>query len=777
MADSEANGPQDFTWKFQRMGGLDQVTLRTAEELCHLGELDPKLWVILSCPASGLEFDARTLALIDTDRDGRIRIPEVVAAVQWACARLADPASLVDAPAAMPLAAIAGSGEDGKRLLATAHSILKRRGSPDADSLTQEDVEAAVATAAQNTYNGDGIFPPLDELGDEIRDFVADALAVVGGVADASGKPGIGLPQAEAFMKALSEWRAWRHEVDTAPHPLEADTAAAWDMLSHLKGKIDDYFLRVQFAAYAPESTPALNVEDKLKTPAETGLLEPATLTGLPLAHIEPGGADAPLKVSSGFNPAWADDMRRFFAVMKPLLPTPDTMTRADWQALQARFEPYAAALAHKPGAAPGPDVTTPPSTGVDDLGGERVDELLRGDAAKRFAEAAARDVVAPTASDDIAEAERLVLYYLHLYRLLMNFVSFYDFYSLRRHAMFQAGTLFVDGRSCGLCLPVADVAKHSTLAVFSRLCLLYCRCTRVTKPGGTEPDQTMTIVAAMTAGDASLLIEGRNAVFVDNLGEDWDATLVKVVQNPISLSQAVWAPYKRFGRMVTEQLEKFASAKSDDLATNAGKKLESLTSTLASGKTFDIGKSVGIFAAVGLALGAIGTALASLGRALFALHWWQFPLILLGIFILISGPSVFVAWLKLRGRTLGPVLEASGWAVNSWIPINLMLGKALTSVAELPPNAQRSILDPLRRPPRRKLMIGAGVALAVCVAVAVGLGWWWLHRTHESVPEAAEQVVEDMARKALDETEKALAAQRERAGKDAPAGTDTQAP
>ena len=361
------------------------------------------------------------------------------------------------------------------------------------------------------------------------------------------------------------------------------------------------------------------------------------------------------------------------------------------------------------------------------------------------------------------------MLYYLHLYRLLMNFVSFYDFYSLRRHAMFQAGTLFVDGRSCRLCLPVSDVTAHSSLAVFSRLCLLYCRCTRVTKPGGTEPDRTMTIVAAMTAGDANLLIEGRNGVFVDNQGEDWDATLIKVVQNPISLRQAVWAPYKRFGRMVTEQLEKFANAKSDSLASDAGKKIESLTSGLASGKTFDIGKSVGIFAAVGLALGAIGTALASLGKALFALYWWQYPLILLGAFIIISGPSVFVAWLKLRGRTLGPVLEASGWAVNSWIPINLMLGKALTSVARLPPNAERSIIDPLRKPPRRRAVVWAGLVLAAAVAAGAGLGWWWLHRAHESVSEAAEQVIEDVARKALDETQRALNERREHAGTGAP--------
>lgn len=747
MADTRPTPSEGFTWTFQRMGGLDQVTLRTADELCHLGELDPKLWVILSCPASGLEFDARTLALVDTDNDDRIRIPEVVAAVQWTCARLADPASLMDAGDAMPVSAIAATTEEGRHLAATARSILKRRGKAETDSLTQADVEDAVATAAQNTFNGDGVFPPLDDLGNDVKDYITDALNVVGGVRDASGKPGINRALSDAFLQALSDWRTWRQAVDEAPQPLGADTAAAWELLQHLKGKIDDYFLRTQFVAYAPDSSPALNLEDKLKAPADNSLLEPATLTGLPLAHIE---ADKPLTLTDGLNPAWADDTRRFFELVKPLLPTPGALSREDWKNLQSRFAAYAQALTKKPEVAPGPDVTTPPVATIDELGDERVNALLDGEAAKKFEQLAARDVVAPTASDDIAEAEKLVLFYLHLYRLLLNFVSFLDFYSLRRHAMFQAGTLFVDGRSCQLCLPVADVAKHSALAVFSRLCLLYCRCVRRPSPGAQEQPETMTIVAAMTAGDASLLIEGRNGVFVDNMGHDWDATLIKVVQNPISLRQAVWEPYKRFGRMVTEQLEKFASAKDADLAASAGKQLETITSSLASGKTFDIGKSVGIFAAVGLALGALGTALASLGRALFALHWWQFPLILLGAFLIISGPSVVMAWLKLRSRTLGPVLDASGWAVNSWLPINMVLGRALTSTARLPDNAARSYHDPLHNPTHWRWLL-----LIVAIIVAMVAGWWLFTRKVEPDVEAAARIAVEEAQKVLTDLEK----------------------
>lgn len=74
----------NHTWKFSRAGGFDQVRLDTGADLMALDELDQKLWVALACPTTGLEFDSNTLALIDTDKDGRIRAPELIAAVKWA---------------------------------------------------------------------------------------------------------------------------------------------------------------------------------------------------------------------------------------------------------------------------------------------------------------------------------------------------------------------------------------------------------------------------------------------------------------------------------------------------------------------------------------------------------------------------------------------------------------------------------------------------------------------------------------------------------------------
>ena len=49
----------------------------------------------------------------------------------------------------------------------------------------------------------------------------------------------------------------------------------------------------------------------------------------------------------------------------------------------------------------------------------------------------------------------------------------------------------------------------------------------------------------------------------------------------------------------------------------------------------------------------------------------------------------MIIAWLKLRKRNLGPILDANGWAVNARARLNVPFGASLTGVPELPPNAK----------------------------------------------------------------------------------------
>ncbi len=724
------------TWAFRRLGGMDQVTLETAEELIRLRELDPKLWATLSCPASGLEFNAQMLRLLDTDNDGRIRIPEVLDAVDWLCGRIGNPAEIVSRPEVLPLASIRQDCPEGAKMHATAINVLQNLGKQELDSICEADVKEAASIANALLYNGDGKLPVHADLSEAQNAFIAAALSTVGGEQDASGEPGIDPKGIDGFLAALGAEKEWRAALAEAPHPLGENTGAAWSLLQELKEKVDDYFLRCRMAAFAPQAVPALNAEELISSSCENGLLQKGMLQALPISHVS---ADSPLGLAAGVNPVWRDKACSFLDLCAPLLPGDGSMTEADWEKLQQELMPYGEMLAKRPLPAYAAGIAPADPAGfLSTLSDADIDGFLGGETAAQLSAIIEKDVSVPSASSDIAELEKLVLFYRHLHRLLMNFVSFCDFYSLKRPATFQAGTLFIDGRSCRLCLPVADVEKHSGMAAFSQICLLYCVCTRTTDSGS----RTMNIAAAMTAGSDAFLREGRNGVYVDDEGNDWDATIVKIVRNPISLKQAVWSPYLRISQMIGDGIKKFASDREARMLAKASQKAAETTAApaKAAAMPFDIGKSVGIFAAVGIALGALGTAVGSITSMIMSLHWWQFPLLILAIFLCISGPSVFLAWLKLRKRTLGPLLEASGWAVNSQLPINQILGRALTKEAVIPGNSRRIRVDPLQeKSPTAKIILGLILAGILVLGYAA-----WKYRDAVSeifkVPAVTEQ-------------------------------------
>ena len=115
------------TWRFFRSGGFDQVIIDTVDDLEALHSLDKKLWAALACPTRGMEFDQRTLDYIDTDGDGRIRVPELLAAVRWALDHLQDKSVLLSGKQ-LPLTAINSATPEGANILASATELLARLG-------------------------------------------------------------------------------------------------------------------------------------------------------------------------------------------------------------------------------------------------------------------------------------------------------------------------------------------------------------------------------------------------------------------------------------------------------------------------------------------------------------------------------------------------------------------------------------------------------------------------------------------------------------------------
>jgi hypothetical protein len=240
----------------------------------------------------------------------------------------------------------------------------------------------------------------------------------------------------------------------------------------------------------------------------------------------------------------------------------------------------------------------------------------------------------------------------------------------------------------------------------------------------------------------------GRNAVFYDRNGLDWDATVIKIIDNPISIRQAFWSPYRKISRFINTQVNKFAEAQDNKVQSNVTSNIEKkanaadeqasksvvaipIAPTAAPSTAtppsppFDVGKFVGIFAAISLALGALGAAIASIVAGFMNLEWWKMPMAVLGIVMLISGPSMLIAYFKLRKRNLAPILDANGWAINAKATVNISFGNLLTQMAALPLNSKLNLVDPFKQKstPIWKIVLGALLIASIALFFLIRFG------------------------------------------------------
>ena len=696
-----------YKWDFENIGGTTRVKITTGEDLRHLGELDPKMWTVLSCPVKGLEIDEKSLIYMDCDGDGKIRITDVVSTSKWMTAVLKDADLLLEGKDSIDIENINQEDACGKKLYAAAKQILANLGK-DGSVISLADTADSAAIFAKTQFNGDGVITENSTENAEDKAVIAAAVKATGGTADRSGQQGVSAAQIEEFYAALDAYVKW---VESAVEPPFADqTEKVMDAYNALNDKVKDYFMRSRLAEFSPESASSLDVQTSLiqAISADNLTSKTADIASYPLAKVS---GKAEIDLTQPVNPAWA---AQFELVKKVAMdPAAKVLAEEEWNAIGAKFAAYSAWKAAKAGAS------------VEALGLDAVKGFLEADRKAALLDLVAQDLALAEEAANIDMVTKFLYIFRDFYRLVRNFVTMHDFYDKDNStlAIFQSGVLLVDQRACRFCMNVVDMAKHNTMAPASGMFLLYCDCTTKLSPAKIQ------IVAAVTVGEIGDLTVGKNAVYYDNKGVEWDAVITKIVENPISISQAFWSPYRRMATVIENLISKNAADKDAKMMKDATDKINAAPAAApaagaaakpAEAQPFDIGKFAGIFAALGMALGMIGTALASLAKGIFALAWWQVILAFAGVILAISGPAMVMAWMKLRRRNIAPLLNANGWAINASSKISILFGETLTDIAKYP---KLKLKDPYARKglaPWKKWCI----SLSALVVVAGGL---WL--------------------------------------------------
>lgn len=693
------------TWKFYRTGGLDQVMLRNGADIANLAELDQKLWTALSCPTKGNRFDAKTFELLDTDKDGRIRVPELLAAIKWLSACLVSLDSLLEGSDKLRLAAFNGATPSGQALLASAKRILANLGKASADAISLADVADTSKIFAETRFNGDGIVPADSSDDAAVKQVIGEIIAAFGAETDRSGKPGVNQAKTDAFFASAAAYLEWARRADATVLPLGDKTAAAAAALAAVRAKIDDYFTRCRMAAFdSRAAAPLSRTDSDFAAFASQDLTDglPA-IAAFPLSKIA-AGRDLPLL--DGLNPSWADALAAFrTAVAAPLLGADCTsLSAGQWQELKAKFAPYEAWAASKAGAE------------VAGLGEARLAAVVAGKAKADIAALIAKDVALEAENAQIAEVEKLLRYNANLATLLNNFVNMGRLYDPKACAIFRVGTLYMDARAASLCFHVDDIGAHSAQAAASKCCLAYCQLSR---PGTKE---TRTVCAAFTAGFAQSLWVGRNGIFYDMDSKDWDATIVKMVDNSISLKEAFWEPWRKISGLIGGQVKKMLAAKQDAALASAAKKVEAAGAAPAEApKKMEGAALASSVAALGIAVGLIGSAVGGLVSVIAGLPLWKTALGIVAVILIVSGPAMILTWFKLRARDLAPILNACGWAVNRRLRFSIKLGRIFTTEAALPAGSDRQLNDPFADDNTTRNRV-----IAVLILVAVAAALWF---------------------------------------------------
>lgn len=615
---------------FFRAARTPQPALLQGADVERLADLDPTLWVVLARPRRlpGGE-DGGVADAIGGDDAGRVRVPDVLAAIDWLRPRLASFDRLFLPFAGLVPEDVRADTPEGKPL-ADLLAALAKEGPVTAEAIDRE----RRAFEAEPLNGSDAL--PVEAIPDApLRDLARLLLRLA--APEGGTRP---LPREDALrgLETLDAWRAWRAERPDCPYP---DDDLEW--LGRLAGRIDRFFADCEALRFSPE--------------AAVARLDP----GKPLAEgplaLPSAEADA-LPLRRGVNPAWRDDAARLADLVGA-----DCLTRGAWEGLKAASAPARLWLGRRPG-------------------GDRADDLAALDRAdtpetraRLLALYDANRAKAPTARA-FEELGRLAALRGGLLRFLRNFVNVADLYPPRTRPVFLEGRLYLDGRRCALCFPLGegeDTAAHAAAAKASRCCLAYCEATRQ----GRGP---RAFLAVFTAGSTGHLAVGKRGLYVDGRGDAWDAAITLLDLNAISLTEAFFAPWRKIAQTCAETARRLVSGKGDAAAATASALLAkaapqpppaaSGTSRMASAAT------------LGIALSFVATAVATLASAATRAPLWKTGAVVAGLVLAVSVPSVILAWCRLRNRDLAPILNASGWAVNLPIGLTARLGAHFTHAA-----------------------------------------------------------------------------------------------
>jgi len=647
------------------------LRIETAEDLEAVVGLDEPFWMATSAPVDELVCDPVLLARLDRCDNKRVQSWEIRDAIVWLLGVMQDRRGIAEGSDTLDLNALDISHDAGAALHQAGLRILANLGLEGQTRIGLEQVRDRQGIFARGTYNGDGVIPAGSAGSDALNRFIEDIIATVGAVDDRNGTPGVNEAQLDLFLsEARSVVDAYEareaRAADATLLPLGDATGAVYQLYEGLRQKLDEYFELCRLAALE-QVLGGEEISFARPSEGEEGSVV-AILARAPLAR--PTAARV-LPVTGAVNPHYADVLSRLAVeAFAPLLGEGFdgvSLTEAQWREVAGIFSAY--------------EVWAKPTAQgqVDVLGIEQLKAYLESDLPERLRLLFAEDFAAGKELGVLQDLEYLILLQRWIIEICNNFVSFPYLYDEKRRAMFEAGKVIMDGREFNMNFRVKDLVAHSATAARSRICLLYSEVT------GASDGAPFYIVTPVTAGRLVDFGVGRRGVLFDQDGKEWDTRVVRVVENPVNLPEAIVAPFKRIGALIFSTAERITTSTEQQVQgqiTQASTSLEtgikegiaadgapvsSGDSSGAGGSGVGFGRVRDMVLTGGVAVAALGSAFAYITKTFGEMGGIRNVVVAVAVGLgVILIPTVVLQYIRLRSRNLSAVLEASGWAVNA---------------------------------------------------------------------------------------------------------------
>ncbi len=662
---------------FQKLGGSYQLLLESADDLENVFAYDEANWMATSVPCETLTCDQVLLKLMDYDNNGRIRTDEIRTAVKWMLGLLKNREGLNQGSDNLILAAINTDNDNGLAIRKAAERILSNIGQSDAGQISLKQIRNRKEFMAGSLSNGDGIISPkaLDESQSDLRELVEDILKTVGYAEDAGGSPGV---NGELLKKFLSQGRnhlVWLEQGQIPGGQQQtdvmiwgADTKKAYQAITAVREKLDQFFALCAVCAVDDRALRACHLSEDdlaaLQTNKEEEIL--ASLASQPIARPNAHGE---LDLSGAVNPVFSeqlDSLHKNVLLRELGRSGAKKLSAQNWKRIQKLFEIHGQWQEADAGET------------VAKLGPEKLQGYLNGSLPTQLQQLIDQDLSTAPELRAIDDLEKLVLYQHWLLRLVNNCVSFPDFYNPETRSLVEMGTLILDGRHFTLNTLVCSRAQHKKVAANSHICLLYVEVSR------RGSDKSFEVATAVTSGTTTSLCVGKPGIFFSIDGTEWDAIVVDVLHNPVSVIEAMKDPFRKLTDFIGMQWEKITKSFYKDTEDKLGKGMDSAKKSMSTplppqSKTKAAGNTRNLLMGGGIAFAGLGWAASSMARTISSLGFFGILKVIGTVLILILGTTLISALIKLRRRNLSMILEASGWAVNKRMRLTKKIGRLFT--------------------------------------------------------------------------------------------------